>query len=393
MQRLIVRLGSQSSDPIHWLVYSEQEQEIIASGKLNSAEDLISIKDRAGNAQIIALAPSSDILFKQVELPKNASRKALGAIPFMIEDDLCGDIENLFFALGARQDNFQEIAVVKKEKLLQWQQTFEDADLFCSILVPDAYCLPQTEGISLLEIEDQLLVKMQNEQCLQGESEWLLPLVCDLAKSQEASFTCYSEISNLPNNDETNFNFDSLPMQLLMQGALQSPLNLFQGEYAIKRKTNSKWDKWKLAAVLAVIAICANLVFKSAELNSLKRDRAEIRQEIQTIIKQGFPELGRVSNIKTVLTREVKALEQGGGKLSMLAMLSTLSEAFQNSGVKPQTLKYDSRRSEIRIQSVAKSFEELESFRRKAQSLGFEVEQGAFNNRGDEVVGVITVRG
>jgi general secretion pathway protein L len=393
MQRLIVRLGSQSADPIHWLVYSEQEQEIIASGKLNSAEGLISLKERAGNAQIIALAPSSDILFKQVELPKNASRKALGAIPFMIEDDLCGDIENLFFALGARKDNLQEIAVVKKEKILQWQQTFEDADLFCSILIPDAYCLPQTEGISLLEIEDQLLVKMHNEQCLQGESEWLLPLVCDAAKSQEVSFTCYSEISDLASNDETNFNFDSLPMQLLMQGALNSPLNLFQGEFAIKRKTNSKWDKWKLAAVLAVIAICANLVFKTAELNSLKRDRAEIRQEIQAIIKQGFPELGRVSNIKTVLTREVKALEQGGGKLSILAMLSTLSEAFQNSGVKPQTLKYDSRRSEIRIQSVAKSFEELENFRRKAQNLGFEVEQGAFNNRGDEVVGVITVRG
>lgn len=393
MQRLIVRLGSQSADPIHWLVYSEQEQEIIASGKLNSAEDLISLKERAGNAQIIALAPSSDILFKQVELPKNASRKALGAIPFMIEDDLCGDIENLFFALGARKDNLQEIAVVKKEKLLQWQQIFEDADLFCSKLVPDAYCLPQTEGISLLEIEDQLLVKMHNEQYLQGESEWLLPLVCDASEFQKVSFTCYSEINNLPRNDETNFNFDLLPMQLLMQGALNSPLNLFQGEYAIKRKTNSKWDKWKFAAVLAVIAICANLVFKTAELNSLKRDRAEIRQEIQANIKQGFPELGRVSNIKTVLTREVKALEQGGGKLSMLAMLSTLSEAFQNSGVKPQTLKYDSRRSEIRIQSVAKSFEELESFRRKAQNLGFEVEQGAFNNRGDEVVGVITVRG
>ena len=393
MQRLIIRLGSQCSDPIHWLVYSEQEQEIIASGKLNSSEDLISLKDRAGNAQIIALAPSSDILFKQVELPKNASRKALGAIPFMIEDDLCGDIENLFFALGARKENLQEIAVVKKEKLLQWQKAFKDADLFCSILVPDAYCLPQAEGISLLEIEDQLLVKMQNKQCLQGESEWLLPLLLDAAKTQEVSFICYSEISNFPSFDETHYNFDLLPMQLLMQGALNSPLNLFQGEYAIKRKTNSKWDKWKLAAVLAVVAICANLVFKTAELNNLKRDRAEIRQEIQTSIKQGFPELGRVSDIKTVLTREVKALEQGGGKLSMLAMLSTLSEAFQNSGVKPQTLKYDSRRSEIRIQSVAKSFEELESFRRKAQSLGFEVEQGAFNNRGDEVVGVITVRG
>jgi general secretion pathway protein L len=393
MQRLIIRLGSQTDDMIHWLVYSEQEQEIIASGKLNNADDLASLKERASSAQIIALAPSSDILFKQVELPKNSSRKAIAAIPFMIEDEVCGDIEKLFFALGSKNGNLQQVAVVKKEKLTQWQQAFKDADLFCTQLFPDAYCLPQNEGISLLEMEDQLLVKMQDGQCLQGESEWLLPLVLDVAKSQELAITCYSEVNNLPSNEQTHFNFDLLPMQLLLQGAMNSELNLFQGDLAVKRKVNPKWDRWKLAATLAAIAVCANLVFKTAELNSLKRERAEIRQQIQASIKQGFPNLGRVSNIKTVLAREVKTLEQGGGSLSLLAMLSKLSEAFQNSGVKPQTLKYDSRRSEIRIQSVAQSFEALESFRRKAQSLGFEVEQGAINNRGDEVVGVITVRG
>lgn len=393
MQRLIIRLGSQKSDFIHWLVFSEQEQEIIASGKLNNAEDLGSLKERASSAEIIALAPSCDVLFTQVELPPNASRKALAAIPFMIEDDLCGDIEKLFFALGSKNQNLQQVAVVKKEKLLQWRQAFQDADLYCPKLVPDAYCLPPTEGVCLLEIEDKLLVKLQDGQCLQGESEWLLPLVLDTTGDQEMSLTCYSEINNLQSPEGTSYNFDLLPMQLLMQGALHSALNLFQGEFAVKRKTNSKWDKWKLAAALAGIAVCANLVFKTVELNSLKRDRTEIREQIQASIKQGFPDLGRISNIETVLAREVKTLEQSGGNLSMLAMLSRLTEAFQNSGVKPQTLKYDSRRSEIRIQSVAQSFEALENFRRKAQGLGFEVEQGAFNNRGDEVVGVITVRG
>lgn len=393
MQRLIIRLGSHSNDKIHWLVFSEKEQEIIASGKLNDASELSTLKERASSAQIVAMVPTANILMKQVELPKNSSRKAIAAIPYMIEEEVCGDIETLFFALGPRKENLQHVAVVEKEKLVKWQNTFDDAELFCTELVPDAYCLPQNEHISLLEIDDQLLVKMPDGQCLQGESEWLLPLVIELAKLQELSFTCYSEINGLQNNDSSQFNFDLLPMHLLMQGAIDSDLNLFQGELAVKHKTNYSLGKWKLAAMLAVVAVCANLIFKTTELNSLKSDRAELRQQIQSSIKQGFPNLGRVSNIKTVLVREVKALEQGGGNLSMLAILSRLSEAFQNTGVKPQTIKYDGRKSEIRIQTVAKSFEELESFRRNAQNLGFEVEQGAFNNRGDEVVGVITVRG
>jgi len=45
------------------------------------------------------------------------------------------------------------------------------------------------------------------------------------------------------------------------------------------------------------------------------------------------------------------------------------------------------------MQSVAQSFEALEKFRRDAQNLGFEVDQGPINNRGSEVVGVITVKG
>lgn len=393
MQRLIIRLGSQQSDPVHWLVFSEQEKEIIASGKLQDAGGLSSLSERATSAQVIALAPSSDVLLKEVELPKNGSRKALSAIPFMIEDELCGDVDQLFFAHGRKLDNKQQVAIVKKKKLQQWRQLFDDADLFCTTLVPDALCLPENEGLSLLEIEDDLLVKFTTGQSLQGESEWLLPLVLEQIQVKPSPLVCYSEIKNIPEFSDTQYNFELLPMQLLLDGALKSPLNLFQGEYAVKRKSQTKWDKWKVAAVLAAVAIGANLVFKTAQLNDLKQQRSEVRQLIDASVTQGFPNLGKVSNVKIVLAREIKSLEQGGGSLSMLAMLSRLSDAFETSGVKPQTLKYDSRRSEIRIQSVGRNFEALENFTRSAQNLGFEVEQGAINNRDTEVIGVITVRG
>lgn len=393
MQRLIIRLGSNTSDPIHWLVFNEQEQEIIASGALKGIDDLASLSERASSAQVIALAPSSDVYFTQVDLPKNASRKVLSAIPFMLEDEVCGDVQQLFFALGNRIDNRQEVAVIHRQKLQAWQQAFSDANLFCDRLIPDTYCLPSNEGVSLLELNQQLLVKLVDGQLLQGESEWLLPLALHEANTKESSIFCYSEIDNWPDTQEAHFNFDELPMQLLLKGAVSAKLNLFQGEYAVKRKANPAWDKWKVAAALGIIAICANLIYKSTELNQLKSERIELRQQIQASIKQGFPQLNRVTNVRRVLAREMNQLEQGGGNLSMLAMLSRLGNAFESSGVKPQSIKYDSRRSELRMQTVANNFENLESFRRAAENLGFEVEQGAFNNRETQVFGVITVRG
>jgi general secretion pathway protein L len=393
MQRLIIRLGSQEADPIQWLVYNEQQQEIIASGQLKSINDLASLKERASSAEIIALAPASDVYFTQVQLPKSSSRKALAAIPFMVEEELCGDVSTLFFALGKREENLQEVAVIDKQKLVAWQTAFSDADLFCTSLIPDAYCLKTTDSMSMLEISDSLLVNFPDGKCLEGESSWLLPLALEQANKQSLSVKCYSEIQHWPSTQDADFDFDLLPMQLLLQGAVDTQLNLFQGEFAVKRKVNPTWHKWKLAAALAVIAICANLVIKATELNTLKSERAIVNQQIDAAVNKGFPNLGTYRNLRIAIQTQMDSLEKGGGSLSMLAMLSRLSGAFEATGVKPQNIRFDGKRSEIRMQSVAQNFESLEKFRRDAQELGFEIDQGPINNRGTEVVGVITVKG
>ena len=76
----------------------------------------------------------------------------------------------------------------------------------------------------------------------------------------------------------------------------------------------------------------------------------------------------------------------------MLIMLEQLTPAFAATQVKPQTLRFDVNRTEIRIQAIGKSFESLEQFRREAESAGFLVEQGAINNRDDVVIGTVSIR-
>lgn len=393
MQRLLIRLNTDSNAPIHWIVFSEDENEIIASGCLNHSDELASLVEYSESSQVICLVPTSSLYLTDVALPASVSRKAFAAIPFMVEEELCSDISSLFFAHGSKQGEQVKVAAVKKTLMKKWQSELENAGIYCSKMLPDALCLPQSQSINVLAIENSVLALFPNGQALQGEKNWLIPILNQQLEQTKTTITCHSELPELEHNEKVTFNFDQFPMLLLLVEAKKQDLNLFQGEFSVKRKTNLFWDKWKVAASLAFIAISVNLVLKASELNDIKTQRAEIRQQMQQSIKEGFPNLNRVANVRTVISREVAALEQGGGNLSMLAMLSRLSSAFETSGVKPQTIKYDSRRSEIRFQSVARNFESLETFRRSALGLGFEVEQGAINNRGDEVVGLITVRG
>jgi len=371
MEQLLVRLGANHTDPISWLVYSRTEDEIIASGELPNAEALSSLTERAGQRSVIALAPSSEILLKWVELPPKAGRKIISAVPFMLEDELATDISQQFFAIGPKRGDEQAVAVVSHEKMELWQSWLSEAGLFCDTIIPDVLAVPVTEnGWSVLTLGEQLLVRQDTFKGVQGEATWLLPTLVHFTAQQESPITITNyagiDLSSLPNIDEAQAPLE-LPMQVLAKEAMQSGFNLCQGDYKVKRKRSGVLNQWRVAAVLAVLALCTSLIDKGFSLYQLKAQNQALSSEINTAV-------------------------QGGGSASMLIMLDQLAPAFSATDVKPQTLRFDATRTEIRIQAQGKNFEALEQFKRTAESAGFVVEQGAINNRDNGVVGTVSVR-
>ena len=396
MEQLLIRLGATEADPISRLVWSTAEEEIIASGELPNANALSTLAERAGHRAVIALAPSSEILLKWVALPPRAGRKVLSALPFMLEDELATDISEQFFAIGPKVGDSQAVAVVSHAKLQMWQQWLADAGLFCNHLIPDVLAVPVTEnGWSVLTLGEQMLVRQDTFQGIQGEQAWLLPTLGHFTSQQEAPvvITNYAgiDLSGVPNITVNDAPLE-LPMHVLAKEAMSSSFNLLQGEYKVKRTRNNAWAQWRVAAVLAVLVLCTSLVDKTVTLYQLKSDNAALSSEINQAVKSGFPNIGVYRNVKLKLQYELDKLSKTGGDASMLVMLDQLSEAFASTQVKPQTLRFDATRTEIRIQAQGKSFEALEQFRRQAEGAGFTVEQGAINNRDDNVIGTVSIR-
>ena len=400
MERLVVRLGASSQDTIYWVVWSDQEDEIIASGELTNAEQLSTLKDRAGQRPITVLVPASELLLKWVTLPPKAARKALAAIPFMLEEDISGDINDQFFAIGPKVGEQQGVAVINREKLHTWIALIEQAGLHCNLMLPDVLALPEAEqGWSILELGEQLLVRQDQWLGLQGECQWLLPAIQHQANRQHAEegtplhISSYSalDLSTMTNIDMSSMPLD-LPIKLLAQGAQQANFNLLQGEFKPKNTTTTDWKKWRVAAVLAVLLFATTLVDNALEINRIDTQLAQLKQQIDQEYKRAFPNAGAYRNLKKTMQRKIRELEQGSGGGSVLGMMAQLQPAFRVSQIKPQTLRFDSQRSELRIQAVAQNFDALDAFKGLAEEQGFTVQQGAINQKNNQVIGTLSIK-
>jgi general secretion pathway protein L len=383
-------------DQVHWLVWSEQEQEIIASGILDTADELSTLKERTGQNSCILIVPGSEVTLKTIELPGKANRKLLSAVPFMLEDELSQDVEELFFAWHKQIDKSQQMVIVNHSVMQHWIEVVQDADLDCDKIIPDFLCIPHKEDSwQAIQLEAELIVRQGPWQGFTGEQSWMESVIELHAKKQEQKvsieFSTEPYIHNLANT-EISYQPGPLPMQTLAQEAVKNSFNLRQEQYKAKKRGKSQISQWRLAAILAGVALLTTFVDKGIQASQLKQQEAEMQEQIVQEFRRAFPDTRRIVNVRTQMRQKIEALEQSGSGISMLAMMSQLNEAFSASQIKPQTLRFDRSRTELRMQAVADGYESLETFKRLAEQKGFSVEQGAINNKDNQVVGSLLVK-
>lgn len=398
-EKLIIRLGSHVQESIFWIVWSDAQQEIIASGELPDASALATLAERAGNRPVVTLVPGRDVTLTSVDLPARANRKALAAIPFMLEDELSDDIDHLFFAMGSKQGNQQQVAVVRHQQMQIWLEMLSDAGLSSHTMLPDCLAVPlHDEGLSLLQLGEHWLIRQDHWLAHEGEASWLMPMLELLAKQQEQPLQlhCYS-----PAPQFTSSHIHCIaepldaPLQVLAQHYADTHFNLLQGEYKTKPVQSGNWRKWRLAASLAGIALLASLTDKVLQVTALDNEQQTIQTQIVAEFKKALPNNTRVGDarqIRSQIKAELNRLQQGGSGVSVLAMLNQLGDAFAQSQVKPQLIRFDADRAELRMQASAADIAALERFKQAAQRAGFSIEQGAINNRDNGVISTLTVR-
>jgi general secretion pathway protein L len=398
-ENLIIRLGSNHHNTIHWMVWDTHGQEIIASGELAGAEQLSQLTEKAQSREVVVLVPSCDVTLKSLHVPAKSQKAIRLAAPYMLEDELAQDVEQLFFAYGDNKTPASNencfVAVVEQQQMRHWLTWLNEAGISTKRMLPDVLALPDAQdNWQAIMIDDQVLLKQHNWQGgLFDENLWQQANM--LWKNGETiNIDAFSTLPHCVENIVIHPQPEELPLALFAQQLTHSKFNLLQGEFQVKSTRSPLLKTWIWAASFAGLALLVNLILKSATLWQLNNQNNALEQQIIAQYKSAFPETKRVriSTIKSQLKRKMAEIGATSHDASFLMMLTTIQPAFsQVPQLKPESIKFDSKRNELRMQATATSYQQFEQFKTLLERQGFSVSQGAQNNQGDQITGSFSI--
>lgn len=389
-ESLVIRLGTNAQQPVHWLVWSTQEQEIIASGTLASAHALGELQERAGGRPVVTLVPGSDLIFRRVSLPGKYSRQAAAALPYLLEEQIASDVDELHLVVLGHQGQDVDLMAVDKAKMQEWLAWLQQAGLKTLQLLPDVLALPPAaEGWSALQLGAEWLIRQGPVQGIVADE----PLLAMLLAAQAEPVTIHSH-TPAPAIAAANWQAadPELPMLLLAKGAIACQANLLQGPYRPQTEYGRYWLQWRKVAVLAGILLLVALAQRGVQLYQLAEQDKALKAEIRQVYTRIFPGETRIVNVRSQMNQHLKSLGQApqGG---VLLLLTELAPVFAEvPGLKPEVLRFDAARGELRLQVTAPGFTEIERFRELAGKR-FEVQQGEVRSHEGKVEGALVLKG
>ena len=387
---LVIRLGAHASDPVHWLVWSQSELEIIASGCLSGAGELAQLRERAGGRPVIGLVPSSEVLFREVSLPGKLNRQSLKALPYLLEEEVASEIEGLHLVVLASQGTQVSLLAVERRRMAQWLLWLETAGLTLQRLVPDVLALPPAEeGWSAVQLGNQWLFRQTTHAGMQAEADWLAPLLAGFEPAP-----CIHSYSAPPAQVPGEWHAEpaELPMRLLAIGALHAGGNLLSGEYRKQPEWQRLLRPWRATAVAAIALLALLLTNRVLYLFEVRAQGAQLRAQSVQLYQQLFPTEKRVINPKSQMKQHLEALNGQEREPGFIAQLMTLVPVFtQASGIQLEQLRFDAKQGEFRLVASAGGYQDFDRFRQLADPL-FTVKPGDMKSENGKVRGTLVLR-
>lgn len=397
---LTVRLSSQKEAIIPWLVWSSVQQEVIASGEISGWEQLEQLSSYAEQRSIIVLMSASDVVLSQVEIPAGANRKIESMLPYLIEDEVAQDVDDMHFSILKKTGNIVEVAGIDRDFLQSCIDELASLGMTVKRVIPDVLTVPVQQGLAAVQLGKEWLIRKGDSQGICVDSEWLeLFSQSDWVKEGDnfLPLTAYTPLPELGLADGQDWHFTPLPlvMQLLTEQALQSKVNMLTGSFRVKSSSMKYWRIWRKAAYAALVFLTVLIGYKLLETHRLERQAQAYRAESERIFRVVFPErekIPTVSYLKRLMNDELNALQGGSAQGSVLQWLTPLPATLRSiQGMELQSIKFDSNRGEVRLETTSKDFQSFEQARVKLAEQ-FVVEQGQVNKNGDVVAGSFVLK-
>ncbi|EKM21714.1 type II secretion system protein GspL [Vibrio sp. HENC-03] len=394
---LTVRLSSEQQSTIPWLVWSTQQQEVIASGEIAGWEHLDELVAYADQRQIIALLASHDVVLTEVDIPPGAARQFDSMLPYLVEDEVAQDVDNLHFTVLDKQAESAQVCAVERAWIQTILQRFASQGLVIKRMLPDVLAMPvDAEASSAALLGEQWLIRHSQTQGAAVDASWLDLYLSAYSQSHEGwKLDCYSSLPESSVTDIWVSKPEEMTMALLAKGTTESKVNLLSGAF----KPKSSWGKyvkvWQKAAIAAGVLLVVLVGQQLLMVHKYEAQAQAYREESERIFRQIFPDKRRiptVSYLKRQMTDEERRLSGGSSDVAMLSWIAALPATLgQVNDLQITSFKYDGQRGEVRIQASSSDFQPFEQARVKLAEK-FNVEQGQLNRNGNVVMGSFVLK-
>jgi general secretion pathway protein L len=377
-QTLLLRLPADGQEETEWLTLDES-----GAPTPTRQRGPLSLAAAAWPAgKVIVLAPATQILLAEPELPPGGGAKLARAVPFALEEQLTEDVDQLTFAIGKRRSSGgTPVAVVSRAVLQGWLSALQAAGLEPQAVYPDISLMPENPGQTVLWLEGERLAVRR---------PGALPFAVELSPLKEALVVAgviadefdatlepkapESAILYTTREDWTRVQdeidllmeqFGSLKVQLLTDGPLPwlarglaagEPVNLLQGEFSRAADYGARWRQWRTAALLAAGLLILHLAAEGLELRQARRESAALETQIAQVFAAAMPSEPLRDPRRQMQSRLDFIRHSGPGPQYFLRILQALSGALSatpNTSINAMSYREQSLDMQINAPSLA----------------------------------------
>ncbi len=354
-KQLFIYLGPTAPEEVSWATSS-------ASGKLRLGRGPLAQVPRSPGERLVVLVPGSEVLVTEVSLPGGSKRLLHQSLPFLLEENLASEVEDIHFAsTSGSSAGKAAVAAVDRTRMTHWLAMLAEAGLHPTILTPTTLAVPVSpERWTLLLTEEGFLARLGDWRVFAGE-------IANLAHylRAETSLAAEAEIGTdvaVINCTDQEFSLDLAWLHLspprseqllavLAEGFGTRPyLNLLQGDFASSARWRESFRRWRLPLTAAAALLLLLGVDTSLDYLRLKGEADRLNREISATFLQAFPGSHRVVKARAQMEQKLKELRGGNQQNLFFALydkMAPLLAATGNPGL--EVLRFHDGRLELEL--------------------------------------------
>lgn len=407
---LVLHLSSaelQATTAIAWHIFGDSA--LLESGTSTLAELNAATRANFDGGETLVLVPGELVLLTSVRIPSRQMRQIKQALPYMVEELIADNIEDVHLALPVSkpEDNSaMPVAVVRHHLLIDWLDQLYQHGIKPDWLSPDSLAVPwRLHSRSFFVSGERIIFRSERfgaQVFFLSQIKAYLPLLRHQFTADELGavprYTVASGVDSAANArvlqetiaTEFTVEVDTAEYaengsEVLAAEALRARadlINLLQGGYAVQRQGSStQWlrtVKWVAAALVIYVGVTAASGFWYAW-----RAR-NIEQQTFTFYRELFPQERRVISPKKQMLAHM-----GGNAVttSPLPLLTKTALGLRNNTLQLDELRYSQQHDDLQLQLRTPTLESLDKIKQQLNGVGLKVDITSAAQRGQETVG------